>query len=293
MVIVGPTASGKSDFAVSLAKKLGGEVVSADSRQVYKHLDIGSNKVAGKWQKKIFIYKKIPHYCIDFTNPKRKFTVIDFKKCAEKAIKDINKRGKMPILVGGTGFYIDAVIDDIVIPAIPPNWKLRRMLERKSVIELFRILKKKDPQRAKTIESKNKRRLIRAVEIIKATKKPIPTIIKNGRSSKFDFLIVGIEISKEKLRKRIIKRTQQMLKRGLVAEIKKLKKIGLSSKRISEFGFEYKYPLLYLEKKITKKELENILNKENLRYARRQITWFKRDKRIKWIPITRTSLSSQ
>ena len=307
IAVVGPTASGKSEFAVRLAKKLDGEIISADSRQVYKYLDIGSNKVLGKWKKvkiqrrtrkstiveyhNLFLFKNIVHHCIDFVNPKRKFTVVDFKKCAERAIKDIAERGKIPILAGGTGFYVSAVIDNAAIPKVPPNWKLRKALEKKTAEELFAMVKKLDKRRASVIEPKNKRRLIRAIEIVKATGKPVPKIteiskeggVNNSRSHIFDALrIIGIKVGRQELQKRIKRRTKRMLKRGLITEVRKLKKIGLSSKRIGEFGFEYRYPLLYLEKKITKKELENALNKENWRYAKRQMTWFKRDRRTKW-----------
>src|SRR3989344_6085432 len=200
IAIVGPTASGKSELAVKIAKRFNGEIISADSRQVYRGLDIGTGKVPndfsnyprissnasrittsrirgkfdiirGKFEK--YVYKGVPHYCIDFVSPKKVFTVADFKKCAEAAIKDITNRGKIPILCGGTGFYIDSVLYNLPIPNVPPNQKLRKQLSKKSAEELFKILKKMDPKRAKTIDPHNPRRLIRAIEIVKTTGKPV------------------------------------------------------------------------------------------------------------------------
>lgn len=292
IAIVGPTASGKSELAVFLAKKLGGEIVSADSRQVYRYLTVGTNKVPGAWKGKAFLYKGIPHYCIDFIDPQRKFTVVEYRTCAHAAIKDIMSRGKIPILAGGTGFYIEAVIDNIAIPEVEPHWQLRRKLERKAPAELFRMLEKLDPRRAGTIDPKNPRRLIRAIEIITVTGKPVPPrsdhlklhqITRPRNLVKNRVIMIGIRRSRLELKRRITKQVREMLKQGLVAEVKKLQKIRLPKKRIRELGFEYSYPLLYLENKISKKELRQTLIKENWRYAKRQITWWNKDKRITWI----------
>ncbi|MBI2639927.1 MAG: tRNA (adenosine(37)-N6)-dimethylallyltransferase MiaA [Candidatus Sungbacteria bacterium] len=180
IVIIGPTASGKSELAVRLAKKFSGEIISADSRQVYRELDIGTGKVPGKWRQKpkVFVYKAIPHYCIDFVSPKRVFTAADFKKCAEGAIQDINRRGKIPVMAGGTGFYIDAVLYENLLPNVPPNKTLRNTLSQKSARKLFMLLKRLDPERAKNIDRKNPRRLIRAIEIAKALGR-VPKFKKN------------------------------------------------------------------------------------------------------------------
>lgn len=306
IVIVGPTASGKSEYAVRLAKKINGEIISADSRQIYKNLDIGSGKVPGKWihsavrsevlsevglpncgssasiiQRKVFMYKEVPHYCIDFVSPKKRFTVAEFKTCAERAITAIHRSGKIPVLAGGTGFYIRAVVDGISLPRVPPNEKLRRALEKKSADELFVMLAKKDPARAQTIEQKNKRRLIRALEIIAALG-AVPPISGHPMSRDFEVNFIGIKRSPEELKKRIEKRIGKMLKQGLVRETKKLKASGLSWRRIYEFGFEYSLPALYLQKKISKDEMRKNLVKESFRYARRQMLWWKRDTRIRW-----------
>src|SRR3990167_3851819 len=162
IVILGPTASGKSALAVKLAKKFNGEVISADSRQVYKGLNIGTGKITRKEM------GGVPHYCLDVVSPKKIFTVADFKKCAEKAIEKIFAKNKTPIIVGGTGLYIQAVVDNITLPEVKPNWKLRKELEKKTTEEMFKMLKKLDPERAKTIDAKNPRRLIRAIKTAEA-----------------------------------------------------------------------------------------------------------------------------
>ena len=163
VVIVGPNASGKSDLAVKLAKKFNGEVVSADSRQVYKGMDIGTGKITKEEM------QGIPHYLLDVASPKRRFSVAQYQKKAIEAIKKIQKKGKLPILCGGTGFYVQAVVDGLVFPKVKPDWKLRKKLEQKSAKGLYEYLKKLDPERAKTIEKDNKRRLIRAIEIVLKT----------------------------------------------------------------------------------------------------------------------------
>ncbi|MCK6462500.1 MAG: tRNA (adenosine(37)-N6)-dimethylallyltransferase MiaA [Candidatus Pacebacteria bacterium] len=296
IVILGPTASGKSEMAVKIAKKIGGEIISSDSRQVYRGLDIGSGKVKGEWRNKIkaqssklktktqnqktFIYKNIPHYCLDFVSPKKVFTVVDFKKCAEEALEKIFAKNKTPIIVGGTGLYIQAIVDNIVLPEVKPDWKLRKELEEKTTGEMFEMLKKLDPERAKNIDSKNPRRLIRAIEIAKAIGY-VPQLETPRR--RLDVARVGIKLPDEILKKNIKKRIKKMLKEGLIAETKKLRKSGLSWKRIYELGFEYKYPALFLQGKTDKDEMLKRMLLENWQYAKRQMTWFKRDKRIRWI----------
>jgi len=274
IVILGPTASGKSALAVKLAKKFNGEIISVDSRQVYKGLDIGSGKITKKEM------RGVPHHCIDIVSPKKIFTVVDFKKCADKAIEKIFAKNKIPIIAGGTGLYIQAVVDNIVLPEVKPNWKLRKELEKKMTEEMFKVLKKLDPERAKNIDAKNPRRLIRAIEIAKALGK-IPNLAVKPPS--WEFLQIGLKLPDEILKKNIKKRIKKMLKDGLVAETKKLRKSGLSWKRIYELGFEYKYPALFLQNKISKNEMLQKIIIENWQYAKRQMTWFKRDKRIKWI----------
>lgn len=275
IVILGPTASGKSEMAVKLAKKFNGEVVSADSRQIYKGMNIGTGKITKKER------KDIPHHLLDIASPKKRFTVAQYQKLAIKAISKILKKGKVPILCGGTGFYIQAVVDGIVIPEVKPDWQLRSNLNQLTTEELFKRLKKLDPKRAKTIERKNKRRLIRALEIIIKTKKAVPPLRKN--SLPYPILLIGIKKEKKELKKLIEKRFLKWLKQGLLKEVQKLRKLGLSWERIEEFGIHYRIIALYLQNKINYQEMiENSLC-EIRNYAKRQITWFKRDKRIKWV----------
>lgn len=277
-MILGPTASGKSALAVKIAKKIGGEIISADSRQVYKGLNIGTGKITKKEM------GGIPHHCLDIVYPKKIFTVVDFKKCAEEAIENIFAKNKVPIIVGGTGLYIQVVVDNIVLPEVKPDWKLRKELEKKTTEEMFAILQKLDPKRAKNIDSKNPRRLVRAIEIAKSLGKA-PNLEAPLQS--YDVLQIGIKLPDEILKKNIENRIKKMLNPpvggGLIAETKKLKASGLSWKRIYELGFEYKYPALFLQNKISKDEMLQKMLLENWQYAKRQMTWFKRDKRIKWI----------
>jgi len=288
IVILGPTASGKSELAIKLAKKLapyrnevsgagfnGAEIISADSRQVYKKMDIGTGKVTKKEM------KGIPHHLLDVANPKRRFTVTQYRKLALRAIDNIFKKGKIPILCGGTGFYIQAVVDGILIPEVKPDWKLREKLERKSPRELYKTLKKLDPKRAKTIDKNNPRRLIRAIEIILKTKKPVPVLKKNPLP--YPVLMIGIKKSKEELNKLIEKRFFKWLKSGLIKEVKNLKKSGLSWKKIEEFGMHYYIVAQYIQGKINYGEMIKKSLIELRNYAKRQMTWFKKNKRIKWV----------
>jgi tRNA dimethylallyltransferase len=241
IIIVGPNASGKSELAVKVAQKIKGEVVSADSRQVYRGMDIGSGKITKKEM------AGIPHHLLDVASPRSIFTVTRYRKMALTAIKKIQKSGKIPIICGGTGFYIQAIIDGIVIPEVKPDWTLRKKLETLSVEKLFAMLKKMDPRRAATIESKNPRRLIRAIEIVKTTKKPVPDIKKNPLPYKI--LVLGVKKTEKELKKSIILRTQKRLMTGMIAETHKLRKSGLSWKKLESFGMEYRATAEFLQKK--------------------------------------------
>ena len=266
IIVAGPTASGKSARALKLARKVKGEIVSADSRQVYRGLDIGTAKPSKKEQ------RSIPHHCIDLISPKRALTVIEYQKSALRAIKKILAKGKTPIIVGGTGFYIDAVLYDSSFPEVPPNQKLRNQLGSSTSESLFAMLKKLDPARAKNIDAKNPRRLVRAIEIAKALGR-VPALTKTPR---FAARIILLNPSKTMLQKNIARRTTHMLRAGLLDEVRKLVRTRIPRARILELGFEYKHPLLYLEHQISKDEMIARINTENLRYAKRQMTWFKK-----------------
>ncbi len=273
IVILGQTASGKTDLSIKLAKKYNGEVISADSRQVYKGLNVGAGKITKPQM------RDIRHHLLDVANPKRRFTVAQYQKLATKAVLSIQSKNKLPFLVGGTGFYIQSVVDGIVIPEVAPNWKLRKQLAKKTPAQLFLILKKLDPARAADIDAKNPARLIRAIEILKATKKPIPALKKNHQ---FETLQIGIKKSPTELKRLIHQRLLKKIK-GTILEVKKLHLQGLSWKRLEELGLEYRYVAQYVQGKIPLQEAINIIQKESEHFAKRQITWFGRDKRIHWV----------
>lgn len=275
IVILGPTATGKSDLAVHLAKKFNGEIISADSRQVYKKLNIGTGKITKKEM------RGIPHYLLDVANPKKQFSVVEYQKLGEKALADIIKRGKLPIICGGTGLYIDALIYDSPFPEVHPNAALRTKLEKFSTEALFAKLKKLDPRRAKNIDRHNRRRLVRALEIVLTTGKKVPQI--QNKKSQYSVLKIGIAFPSEILRVRIEKRLLVRRKQGMVHEVKNLHAKGLSWKRMEELGLEYRYLSRYLRGILTKKEMVQKLNTEIWHYAKRQMTWFKRDRDIRWI----------
>ena len=301
ITVLGPTASGKSALAVNLAKKFNGEVVSCDSRQVYRGMDLGSGKITKKEM------KGIPHHLLDVVSPKKRFDVVQYRKLAQRAINEIMQRDKVPILCGGTGFYIQAVVDGIVIPTVKPDWRLRKKLERKSVEELYQMLQKLDPRRAGNIDKNNPRRLIRAIEIVIKTKKPVPRLRQDYGGQAYPVLIIGIKKTPAELKTLIRKRLLKRLKSGMVAEVKRLHNPptggGVSWKKLEEFGLEYRWIARYLK---TIKDFRNPLKlkgiseinksvnfrksdffyrlqKETEHFAKRQETWFKRDKRIRWI----------
>jgi tRNA dimethylallyltransferase len=272
VVICGPTAVGKSDFAVAYALKHNGEVISADSRQVYKGLNIGSGKITKKEM------KGVSHYLLDIVSPKKIFTVSDFQKLGGEAIKKILAKKKLPIICGGTGFYIDALVSGVILPEVKPNKELRTKIQKLSTEKLFKMLEKLDSARARTIDKHNKVRLIRAIEIAKALGK-VPLLTKE---SPYEVTYIGLTLSGEILKERIRARLLKRLKQGMITEAKNLHRKGLSWKRMEALGLEYKYLALFLQGKISKPEMIENLLREICQYAKRQMTWFKRNEEIKW-----------
>ena len=282
IVILGQTATGKSDFAVEVAKLVRGEIISADSRQVYKGMDLGTGKITKKEM------KGVPHHLLDIVSPAKKiFSVSDFQKRAFKKIKEIISKNKTPIICGGTGFYIDSVVNGDIFPEVPPNKNLREELAKKTAPQLFTMLKKLDIDRAKNIDENNKVRLIRAIEIAKALGK-VPPIKISPRSNlgenKFEVLKIGLIFPPEILKERIYRRLLARIKIGMIKEIKDLhEKEKVSWKKLESFGLEYRHVALYLQGKLTKEEMLEKLNSQIWHFAKRQKTWFKRDKNIIWI----------
>ena len=273
IAIVGPTATGKSDLAVLLARKYGGEVGSADSRQVYRGLDLGTGKITKREM------KGIPHHLLDIADPKRTYSVARFQRDGRKAIAGILKRGKTPIVAGGTGFYIDALLLDMQLPNVKPDMTLRRKLEKLSTEALNAKLRDLDPRRADEIDGHNRVRLIRALEIAKlyGPVAPITT------TSPFDIYWIGIRADTNVLRERIALRLKKRIRSGMLAEFKRLHTSGLSYRRMELLGLEYRYGARLLQTLITREEFEEQLSGEIVKYAKRQMTWFKRNKDIHWI----------
>ena len=249
---------------------------------------MGTAKVEGVWQRdgssRIFVYKSIPHYCIDFVSPRRTYTVTEFKACAMHAIKDIVRRGKMPILVGGTGFWIDALVYNVNLPEVAPNTRLRKNLEKQSRAELFSLLKSLDPERAKTVEPANPRRLVRAIEIAKS----LGIVPRIKKTHLYDVVWLGLNPPERVLQKRIEKRIRTWTRStsgdgNIITETKKLLKKRISRKRMREFGFEYAAVLTFLEHRITRCQLVEKLIADSMHYAKRQMRWFKRNQEIFWI----------
>lgn len=282
LIIVGPTASGKSGLAVEIAKKLNGEIISADSRQVYKGLDIGTGKVTTKEM------GGIPHHLLDVKSPKNIFTAHEYVRLGRTIIQDIQSRRKIPIVVGGTGFYIDALVGRIRLPDVPPDLALRKQLDKKSAEQLFTLLQKDDPRRAQAMntpsERNNKIRLIRALEIA-LSQTTVPQITsEHPRAAKL--IWIGITTDPDELRERITKRLKSRLKIGMIAEARQLHAKGLSYKRMEELGLEYRSLARFLKGIITRTELESELNRDISQYAKRQLTYWKRNHDIQWFKRT-------
>lgn len=305
LVICGPTATGKTSLALSLAKKFKGEIISADSRQVYKGMDIGTGKdlpVNLKFEKNnplrgrnsklggSYEVAGVPLWGYDLVSPKEGFSVADYIRFARGGLAGIWKRGKLPILVGGTGLYIKGVVDGIPTAKFPKNEDLRKNLRDKSVDELFEMLAQLDPIHAgsmNTSDRKNPRRLIRAIEIATWKLKVGSWKLKNeGGSWNASVLFVGLTAQKEYLAKKIEMRVDVRIREGFEDEIKKLIKDGVSWENQSMDSLGYRQWRKYIEGEKTKEEATQDWKREEKKYAKRQLTWFKRDSRINWFDIT-------
>lgn len=273
IVILGPTASGKSQLGVDLAQEFNGEIISADSRQVYRGLDIGSNKITSNEM------KNVVHHLIDVASPRKTFTVIRFQKLAIRAAQQIIRRGRLPFLVGGSPFYLYAVTEGWQLPPSSQDSQLRKELFKKNPEELFRILKQLDPVYAKKIDPSNSRRLVRAIEIAKA----LGHVPPRQSYPLFESLFLGIDCPKDNLESRIIKRLDRRLEKGLIEEVKKIRQIPISWKRLEAFGLEYRWTARYLQNKIDYSQMRRGIIKDSLKLVRHQMNWFKKDQRINWI----------
>lgn len=266
-VVCGPTATGKSDYAVELAQRIGGEVISADSRQVYRGMDLGTGKITKEEM------KDIPHHMLDIRDPSEDFSVEEFQKLAFEKIDEIIPRGKTPIICGGTGFFIQSIMENPIFPSAPANEKLRAELEKKSLEELKKVLEKIPKEDGVKIDLENKRRVIRAIELGQALGK-VPAI-KHGEQ-KYKFEVIYLDKPDEELKERIEKRLLSRLDAGMIEEVERLHDGGVSWEKLESFGLEYKYISEFLQGKISKEEMIELLKTKIWQYAKRQRTWFKK-----------------
>ncbi len=281
-VILGPTASGKSKLAVELAKTLNGEIVSADSMQIYKDMDIATAKPTQAER------LDVKHHLIDFLEPSDTFSVAEYTKLAHGAIEDISKRGKLPILAGGTGLYINSVLDDIKFIEQENNEAIRQNLTKREKSEgievLYQELKDIDPETAKRTNINNKKRILRALEIYLNTGITMSEQleISKPKESRYEPIIIGLNFrDRENLYERINKRVDEMFDNGLLEEAQKIYKSDCGKTAVAAIGYKELFPYFKAECSL-EKAIENI-KQSTRRYAKRQITWFKRDNRINWI----------
>jgi tRNA dimethylallyltransferase len=273
IAVLGPTASGKTALGIFLAKAFSGEVISADSRQVYQGLDIGTAKVTKEEM------SGVPHHLIDIIAPTKQYDAYQFQTDATKSVTEIHTRGNVPIIVGGTFFYVDLLRGRQGTAAAPADPALRARLEEKTPPELVAMLDALDPNVLTTIDQQNPRRLIRAIEVI-STLGTRPSAQKAPAS--YDWLVIGLKVDKETLRTRYRARAMAWLSQGFLAEIENLLESGITPARLQEIGFEYTLGLDLLERRISETEFIDRFEQKNWQYAKRQQTWLKRDEEIKW-----------
>jgi len=282
VILTGPTAVGKTKLSIALAKAIGGEIISADSMQVYKYMDIGSAKIRPEEM------QGIPHYLVDVLKPDEEFHVVRFQQMAKEAMDRIRSRGHIPILVGGTGFYIQAIVGDIDFTeneASPYRHKLEQLAEEKGASWLHGELMKVDPESADAIHENNVKRVIRALEFYQMTGKKISehNEEQKKRLSPYNFAYFVLNDDRAKLYARIEQRIDEMLEAGLVEEVARLKEMGCRRGMVSMQGLGYKEILAYLDGECTLEEAVDILKRDTRHFAKRQITWFKREREVIWI----------
>ncbi|MCB9815789.1 tRNA (adenosine(37)-N6)-dimethylallyltransferase MiaA [Candidatus Nomurabacteria bacterium] len=273
IAIVGPTASGKTSLSIDIAKKFNGEVISADSRQVYTGLNIGSGKVTTEEM------DGVPHHLLDVTAPTNVYTAADWQRDAQAALLDIQKRGLCPVIAGGSFFYLDQLRGKSSTAPVEPNEQLRGELELLPAEALFEKLQIADPARAETIDAHNKRRIIRALEIVDALGS-VPT--ETSPESPYDWLVLGVDLSKETLHSNIHIRLIERMKDGMVDEAKRLHAEGVSFERMNDLGLEYRYLAKLLKGELPEDEMVTELETKIRQFAKRQMTWLKRDDEIEW-----------
>ena len=283
IAIIGPTASGKTKLAVELAKKFNGEIVSADSRQIYRGMDIGTGKDLQE-------YNDIPYHLIDIASPKRPIALAKYQQLAYRAINSILKRKKTPIICGGSGLYLSAIIDGLVLPETKPDKQLRQKLNQKTADELFLILESLNSKEARSLNQSdraNPRRLIRRIEMTQSGVNNTENNMQFRAAPRYETRLIGITTDREILKKRIEKRLYSRFKKGMIEEVEKLRQNGVSDKRLIDFGLEYKYITLYLQGKLNEERMKEELLRAIFQFAKRQMTWIRRwekqGKQIEWV----------
>ncbi len=284
LVVVGPTAVGKTRVSIELAERIGGEIVSADSRQVYRFMDIGTAKPAPTDM------RRIPHHMIDVVNPDEEYTAADYSRGAHVAIKSIFEKGRIPIMVGGSGLYIRAVIDGM-FPGPGSDIKIREKLEidaeESGISSLYDRLCKVDPVASSRIHPNDKRRIIRALEIYEATGRPISSLQEEGKKKEpeYDTVMIGLNRPRKELYRRIQERVEEIFQHGFVDEVKGLLEKGYRENLISMEALGYREVIKFLNGEITLDLAKRKVKQNTCHYARRQLIWFRKDKRITWFDI--------
>ena len=285
IILTGPTAVGKTDLSIQLAKAIGGEIISADSMQVYRHMDIGSAKVTPEEM------DGVPHHLIDVLEPEEEFNVVVFQKLAKEALTGIYEREHIPIIVGGTGFYIQALLYDIDFTENDGDTAIRRELEKLAQTQgagcLHQMLQEIDPESAAAIHQNNVKRVIRAIEFYRQTGKKISLHNEQEREkqSPYQFLYYVLDTDRKTLYERIDRRVDLMMEHGLVDEVKHLADMGCTRDMVSMQGLGYKEILDYLSGEISLEEAVYILKRDTRHFAKRQITWFKRERDVRWLEL--------
>ncbi len=287
LFVIGPTSSGKTDFGVQAAQEFHGEIINADARQIYRQVSIGTGKprgVSGLYHRRhrAFIHRAIPHYLMDFLPPSETYSAAEWREAAMKAVKGITKRKHLPIVVGGTGLYIAGMIDHLDFPNVPPQPKLREAYEEKSLEELVHLLLHIDPQAGVEVDLRNKRRVVRALEMMTFTGKKMADLRKKGPPL-VDGLQIGIKRSQEELFARADATIDEMVASGLVDEVRSLLAQGISESSPAFTALGYREVAASLRGEMTTEEAVKCIKKITHSYIRRQQTWFKRDARIMWV----------
>jgi tRNA dimethylallyltransferase len=283
LAIVGPTASGKTKLSLIIAEKINGEIISADSRQIYRYMDIGTAKPTLEER------QRVKHYFIDELDPNEEFNAGIFGEKGREIIEDIFSRGKIPIIVGGSGLYVKSLIDGF-FEGPGADWELREMLYRKASQlgkeAIYEELKKVDPVSAEKIHPNNLKRIIRALEVYYITGKPISQMQKEIKPEiNFKTIQIGLNWDRKKLYKRIEERVDKMIKDGLIEEVKKLRELGFDKNLNSLQTVGYKEVFDYLDGLISYEQMIYLIKRNSRRYAKRQLTWFRQDKRIIWLDV--------